>query len=230
VSKDTNLVHLLELKVQSREKRLALWWLAMILCAVGTVYSLTQQWYHASFYGTVSSPGLLQADIETAWAQVSLSAFEMAALPAVNNQGVANPAVASVGGIPTFYVFAIAAMVCACFGLFIASSAITGLSVVGFGYAWAGLSSARYGFESGIGKEGWTIVQGYGQQLFGFVFTAAFLIAITGSIQALAFQRAERELRIAKGQEVEESFAQRLERILTRGGPARHDPVNMSGG
>lgn len=224
----TDTIALLALRAESRERRLHFWWLAMVACGAALIYSFGGTWYHATFDGDVTPS--LRADAVQVSATVEVTARDMATMEHTHHRGIANPAVGTVAGIPNFYMFTFAAIVVAAFGLFIASGALTALSLAGFGYAWTALNTATYGFENATGRDGWTIVAGSGQQLYGFVVAVAMLLAVTGAIQAIAFQRAERAVRVARNEPVEETFSERLERFVSRGGPARHDPADMAGG
>jgi hypothetical protein len=130
--------------------------------------------------------------------------------------GIQNPQVAEVMRLPIVLLAPLAGAAVSMFGLWVRSAALTALGLLGHLFGWVHLSRLQWWFEQAPGRENWEVSRSLGHGLFWFAMSAAVLVTVVGAIQALVVYRADRMIRLAKGEAVEESATELFVRIISR--------------
>lgn len=127
-----------------------------------------------------------------------------------------NPQVSEVLRLPIVLLAPLMGAAVSLFGLWVRSAALTALGLIGHLFGWVHLSRLRWWFEQAPGRENWEVSRSFGHGLFWFAMASTVAITVVGSIQALVVYKADRKVRLAQGESVEESTTELFVRIISR--------------
>ena len=206
-------------ELRARRFRIRLNWLAVLFVIAGVVvvYATLQDWFTVSFDGAINDGGVwAQADVTHVTASEHFTATDIAEIPNESHFGHRNPTTDSMGPLPKFATQTLIALLLATLGVVVGNSAFTLLSLPFLYFANGNAKSAYNDFVEAFLDSGFVVQEELGASLFANLFWIVTLTASLSVVAAWQYQRAERAARIARGEQVEETGFERLERLIVR--------------
>lgn len=198
----------------AKVRRLRLFMMVLAALAVMLVTSALLPWYRFEYVSEWFGGASLEVKPSI---NVGLGTMVEASRTVSSVQGgIQNPQVAEVMRLPIVLLAPLVGAAVSMFGLWVRSAALTALGLLGHLFGWVHLSRLRWWFEQAPGRENWEVSRSLGHGLFWFAMSAAVLVTVVGAVQALVVYRADRKVRLAKGEAVEESATELFVRIISR--------------
>lgn len=202
----------------AKTRRLRMFMMILAALSVALVVSTMLPWYRFEYTSewfagkAVSTKPVIDVGIGT---------MLDAARSTESAVGVQNPQVSSWLNLPIVVLAPLLGVLVSFLGLWVRSAAITALGLLGHLFGWVHLTKVRWWFEQAPGRENWDVSRSLGQSLFWFALAFAVCATLMASAQAAIAYRSSRKLRIAKGEQVEESATELLVRLISRTALAR---------
>lgn len=198
----------------------------VFLAAAAALGTLHRPWYIAEFEGGVVDGTAVAPTQVSVQSDALPQLAPRSPIRARLNRTSAEATVATTGSIPRFVVFAVVALLLAAAGLTLRMVPLVGVAFVAEILAVNYAASVRSALEDSVRRysSGWVLHAASGTTLFWAAVTAALLTTVAGGAFLFRAHRADRSARMERGEEVEETLFERIERLLTRSPIRRMQP------